>query len=58
MSELKYEGFEKTTKKVKEVPEELTKEVNQVRAFVEKILSLSLDSSASRAQRDFPGIGM
>lgn len=36
--------------------EELTKEVNQVRAFVEKMLSLSLDSCANRARTSYPGV--
>lgn len=52
-----YNNFKQAVKAVEEEKqEELTKDVNQVRAFVEKMLSLSLDSCASRARSSYPGV--
>jgi len=52
-----YNNFKEAVKADEaEKHEELTKDVNQVRVFVEKMLSLSLDSSANRARTNYPGV--
>lgn len=52
-----YNNFKEAVKKNEnEKHEELTKDVNEVRSFVEKMLSLSLDSSANRARTNYPGV--
>lgn len=57
MSGFNYNRFKEAVKANEtEKHEELTKDVNQVRAFVEKILSLSLDSCANKARMDYPGV--
>ena len=57
MSGFDYNNFKQAVKAVEEEKhEELTKDVNQVRAFVEKMLSLSLDSCANRARTNYPGV--
>lgn len=52
-----YNNFKDAVKRSEEEKhEELTKDVNQVRAFVEKILTLSLDNCANKARTNYPGV--
>lgn len=52
-----YNRFKDAVKQGEELKhEELTKDVNQVRAFVEKMLSLSLDGCANQARTNYPGL--
>lgn len=52
-----YNNFKNAVKAAEaEKHEELTSEVNQVRAFIEKILTLSLDNCANIARTNYPGV--
>lgn len=52
-----YSSFKAAVKRIEQEKfAELEREINQVKAFVEKALTLSLESSANTARMNYPGV--
>lgn len=57
MLEFDYNKFKTALKRVEEEKfTELEKDVNKVKDFIEKALTLSLESSSNRARTSYPGL--
>lgn len=52
-----YNEFKSAIQRVKEEKHnELVNEINQVKAFIEKALTLSLESTSNTARMNYPGV--
>lgn len=52
-----YSSFKDAVKKIEQEKfAELEKDINQVKAFIEKALTLSLESSANMTRMNYPGV--
>jgi hypothetical protein len=57
MAGFNYNSFKEAVRRIElEKFAELERDINQVKAFVEKALTLSLESSANVARMNYPGV--
>jgi len=57
MSGFNYNSFKEAVRRIEQEKfAELERDINQVRAFIEKALTLSLESTSNTSRMNYPGV--